>query len=84
MLDILHTYSTKERIPQEIIDAFRADDRGKTGQMSTRDLKHILCNWGEKLDEKEYDQLMREANIGKHLFKYDDFVKIICAPAPDY
>jgi hypothetical protein len=31
------------------------------------------------------DQLFREANIQMNgVVKYDDFVKIVCAPVPDY
>jgi hypothetical protein len=31
------------------------------------------------------DQLFREANINIHgNVKYDQFVKIVCAPVPDY
>lgn len=80
----MHTHSVKEKIPQEILDAFIATDSARTGQMSTRDLRHILCTWGEKLDQKEFDKLMREANIYGSYFKYEDFVKIISAPIPDY
>ncbi|KAI2809230.1 hypothetical protein BLOT_000377, partial [Blomia tropicalis] len=84
LLDIMHTHSVKEKIPKEILDAFVSSDWSKSGQMLTKDLKHILCDWGEKLDPKQFDRLMREANIGGSYFKYEDFVKIISAPIPDY
>lgn len=80
----MHTHSVKEKIPKEILDAFVSSDWSKSGQMLTKDLKHILCDWGEKLDPKQFDRLMREANIGGSYFKYEDFVKIISAPIPDY
>ena len=84
LLDIMHTHSVKEKIPQEILDAFIATDWTRTGQMLTRDLRHILCGWGEQMDQRQFDKLMREANITGPYFKYEDFVKIISAPIPDY
>lgn len=84
LLDVMHTHSVKEKIPQEILDAFVATDWARSGQMMTRDLKHILCDWGEKLNSRQFEQLLREANIAGPYFKYEDFVKIISAPIPDY
>lgn len=80
----MHTHSVKEKIPDEVVNAFQAMDFSRTGQMATKDFKHILCHWGEKLDTKEFEKLMREANISGPYFKYQDFIKIICAPIPDY
>ena len=48
------------------------------------DLKYILSSWGEKLPRKQVDKLCREANINGQYVKYDEFIKIICAPLPDY
>lgn len=83
-LDIMHTHSVTEKVNQEITEAFRASDWNRNGQILTRDLKHTLCNWGEKLDAKQVDALFREANINGHYVKYEDFIRVICAPIPDY
>lgn len=80
----MHTHSVTEKVNQEITEAFRASDWNRNGQILTRDLKNILCNWGEKLDAKQVDALFREANINGHYVKYEDFIRIICAPVPDY
>lgn len=53
MLEIMHNHSQKENIPQEILRAFRASDKSKTGHISARELRHILLLWGEKLSPKE-------------------------------
>ncbi|XP_074599035.1 calmodulin-like protein 4 [Brevipalpus obovatus] len=83
-LDVMHTHSMKEKLPDEVIEALRAWDRNRTGQISVRDLKHILCQWGEKLSSKEVDQILREANAMGPFIKYQDLVKVITAPIPDY
>lgn len=84
-LDVMHTHSKKERIPQELIDAFQGMDPRKTGLISVRDLKHILTDWGERLDEKEVDKLLREINSSqRQSINYHDLVRVICAPVPDY
>lgn len=84
-LDVMHTHSKKERIPNEIEEAFLAWDTRKTGQITTSDLKHILCQWGEKLDPKVVDNLLREANAAfKSTVNYNDLLEVISAPVPDY
>lgn len=82
-LDIMHTHSKKEEIPKEITDAFKAWDRNRTGQILVRDLKHILSQW-EKLGGKEVDQILREAKTTGPYVKYQDLLRVITAPVPDY
>ena len=84
-LDVMHTHSKKESIPKELHAAFRNYDVNKRGVIAARDLYHILAKWGEKLSPREVDQIFREANIKPNgVVKYDEFVKIVCAPVPDY
>lgn len=83
-LDVMHTHSKKEEIHKEIMDAFKAWDRNRTGQILVRDLKHILCQWGEKLGNREVDQILREAKSSGPYVKYEDLIRVITAPIPDY
>lgn len=52
-LDIMHAHSKVEKLPSEVLAAFKANDPKKTGLISAKDLRHILLNWGEKLSVKE-------------------------------
>lgn len=84
-LDVMHQHTKQEKIPKEIIQAFRGHDTSRRGMIPARNLKHILLRWGECLSPREVEQIFREANIQPNGFvKYDDFVKIVCAPVPDY
>jgi len=84
-LETLHTHNQVEKIPDEIIEAFKAADIHNTGSIPAKELKHILGKWGEKLSPREVDQIFREANVNPNgQVKYRDFVRIVCAPAPDY
>jgi len=84
-LETVHQHNQTEKIPDEIIDAFKASDPQGKGMIPARDLKNILGRWGEKLSAKEVDQIFREANVNVNgMVKYTDFVKIVCAPVPDY
>ncbi|EEB10735.1 calmodulin-2, putative [Pediculus humanus corporis] len=84
-LDVMHAHSQAEDLPKEVIDAFLAGDLDKKKTISARHLKHLLLYWGEKLSHKEVDQIFREANININgMVRYEDFVKIVCAPVPDY
>ena len=81
----MHTHSKREKIPAEILEAFAAWPSSRQGMIPTGDLRHILSDWGEKLDDKEMAKLFREANIHTNThINFNDFVRIITAPAPDY
>jgi len=84
-LDVMHTHSTKEKIPHELLTAFEATDPRRTGLIPTRDLKHALNEWGEKLDPKETESLLRETNsLGRPQVNYRDLIRVVSAPVPDY
>ena len=107
-LDVMHTHSSKENLPKELLDAFKCYDTQKRGVIHAKDLRRILIKWGEQLSPKEgkytlglffvgpynnvflffskiVEQIFREANISSHGYvNYQEFVKIVCAPVPDY
>jgi len=84
-LEVMHVHSRVENLPKEIVDAFKAADPEGRGTIEAKHLRHLLQNWGEKLSSKEVDRIFREANVNNNtMVKYEDFVKIACAPVPDY
>lgn len=85
-LEIMHSHSTVEKLPDEVLTAFKAGDTDKRGTIQARHLRHILQNWGEGLSQREVDNIFREANVSNNNsnIRYSDFVKICCAPVPDY
>jgi len=85
LLTVMHEHNQVEKIPDEILDAFRSADPNKTGLVPAKDLRYILAKWGERLSSKEVDHLFREANVSNNgMVKYADFIRIVCAPVPDY
>lgn len=84
-LEVMHVHSRLEKLPTEVIDAFKAADPQGKGVISSKELRHLLQEWGEGLTPKEVDKIFREANVTPNgIVKYEDFVKIACAPVPDY
>lgn len=84
-LDVMHQHSSVEKLPDEVLAAFKAGDLEKRGTIQARHLRHILQNWGEGLSQREVDNIFREANVNNNSnIKYADFTKISCAPVPDY
>ncbi|KAJ8920954.1 hypothetical protein NQ315_015748 [Exocentrus adspersus] len=84
-LEVMHVHSRVENLPKEVVDAFKAADTEGTGVLTAKQLRHLLQNWGECLSAKEVDRIFREANVDNHsMVRYEDFVKIACAPVPDY
>ena len=45
---------------QQLINAFHFLDKGKTGNVSAQELKHSLMVVGDKLNEKEADDLLKQ------------------------
>lgn len=84
-LEVMHVHSRAEDLPREIVNAFKAADNEGKGVIPAKHLRHLLQNWGERLSAKEVDRIFREANVSNSsLVRYEDFVKIACAPVPDY
>ena len=84
-LEVMHIHSRLEDLPREIVNAFKAADPKGTGVIPAKQLRHLLQNWGECLSSKEVDRIFREANVTNNsMVRYEDFVKIACAPVPDY
>ena len=52
-LDVMHTHSSKENLPKELLDAFKCYDTQKRGVIHAKDLRRILVKWGEQLSSKE-------------------------------
>ncbi|CAD7076938.1 unnamed protein product [Hermetia illucens] len=84
-LEVMHQHSKVENLPDEVIAAFKASDPRNKGTIPARQLRHLLQNWGEGLSVREVDNIFREANVSNNgTVRYADFVKISCAPVPDY
>jgi len=60
-------------------DAFRIFDKDDDGLISVDELRHIMLSFGEKMSEKELDEMISEANCDKdgHI-DYEDFVLVLC------
>lgn len=52
-LDVMHQHSKVENLPDEVIDAFKANDKEGTGTIPAKHLRHLLENWGEGLSIRE-------------------------------
>ncbi|XP_050677100.1 calmodulin-like protein 4 [Leptidea sinapis] len=84
-LEVMHIHSRAENLPHEVVNAFKAADIEKKGTIPAKQLRNLLQNWGEGLSAREIDNIFREANVSNNgLIRYEDFVKIACAPVPDY
>jgi len=55
---------------EEHIEAFKVFDRDGSGYISADEIRHIMCNLGEKITDEEMDEMLAEA------------VGCVSAPAP--
>ncbi|XP_068698086.1 myosin-2 essential light chain-like [Montipora foliosa] len=68
----------KRRVdPEDFIECLRVFDRGCNGLVNASELRHVLCNLGDKLTAEEVNQLLVgfEDNTGQVM--YEEFVKSI-------
>jgi len=49
----MHNHCRVEKLPNEILAAFKANDRQHSGTIHSKHLKHLLQGWGEHLNSKE-------------------------------
>lgn len=49
----MHNHCRVEKLPDEILAAFRANDRQHSGTIHSKHLKHLLLGWGEHLSNRE-------------------------------
>ena len=65
----------------QVREAFKVFDKEGKGAISPSELKHILCNLGEKMTSEEVDNMMREAGFaGKASISQDEFIKLMLQP----
>nr|CAG4641295.1 EOG090X0GKM [Eulimnadia texana] len=78
-LEIMHTHKKKEKSATEIRKAFVASDTTKKGLISTRELRHILLDWGERLSPKEGIDIFFGLNRSASCIFPANFVRILSA-----
>merc|ERR1712048_496407 len=48
---------------EELIEAFKVFDRDGSGFINASELRHVMCNLGEKLTDEEIDEMIREVEV---------------------
>ncbi|KAI8540303.1 hypothetical protein RHMOL_Rhmol09G0252400 [Rhododendron molle] len=74
-LDLMSKHLKPEPFDRQLRDAFKVLDKEGTGYVVVSDLKHILTSIGEKLDAEEFDEWIREVDVGSDgRIRYEDFI----------
>ena len=64
-----------ESFVRQLRDAFKVLDKDSTGFVSVTELRHILTSIGEKLEPAEFDEWIREVDVGTDgKIRYEDFI----------
>ncbi|XP_048750153.2 calmodulin-like protein 4 [Ostrea edulis] len=84
-LEAMHDQSSAENPEKELLNAFKSHDKEKRGYVNAAEVQHIMMNIGERLSRQEVDALFRELGVqpGGQI-RYNDFVKALLTPVPDY
>lgn len=74
-LELMKKHLKPEPFDRQLLDAFRVLDKESTGYVAVSDLRHILTSIGEKLDPSEFDEWIREVDVGSDgRIRYEDFI----------
>ncbi|XP_011608263.1 calmodulin-like protein 4a [Takifugu rubripes] len=84
-LTMMHRQMQQEDPEAEIFEAFRMTDKQKRGFIQASELRAKLTTLGEKLTNKEVDELFKEGNIKSNgIVNYKDFTQMVTLPPVDY
>ncbi|KAL9237083.1 hypothetical protein vseg_011671 [Gypsophila vaccaria] len=74
-MDLMSKHLKPEPFDRQLRDAFKVLDKDGTGFVLVSDLRHILTSIGEKLEPAEFDEWIREVDVGSDgKIKYEDFI----------
>ena len=74
-LDLMAKHMKAEPFDRQLRDAFKVLDKDSTGYVSVSELRHILTSIGEKLEPSEFDEWIREVEVGSDgRIRYEDFI----------
>ncbi|KAK8520861.1 hypothetical protein V6N13_076996 [Hibiscus sabdariffa] len=74
-LDLMSKHMKLEPFDKQLRDAFKVLDKDSTGFVAVADLRHILTSIGEKLEPSEFDEWIREVDVGSDgKIRYEDFI----------
>ncbi|XP_061830905.1 calmodulin-like protein 4a [Nerophis lumbriciformis] len=84
-LTMMHRQIQQEDPKTEILEALRMTDKQKKGFMQASELRAKLTMLGEKLTNREVDDLFKEANIKSNgIVNYEEFTQMVILPPVDY
>uniref|UniRef100_A0A3B3ZCQ6 EF-hand domain-containing protein n=2 Tax=Periophthalmus magnuspinnatus TaxID=409849 RepID=A0A3B3ZCQ6_9GOBI len=84
-LTMMHRQMQQEDPKAEILEALRMTDKQKKGFIQATELRTKLTTMGEKLTQKEVDELFREAKIKPNgVVNYKEFTQMVTLPLADY
>ena len=70
--------SKDAEIEEEIMETFAEMDKDGDGKINAKDLKYLLYSIGEKFEDEEINEIIREtSSSGGEYFDYKDMVKLI-------
>lgn len=63
---------------EEKKEAFRVFDKDGNGFISAAELRHVMTNLGEKMTDKDVEEMIAEADINADgMVNYEEFIKMM-------
>ncbi|XP_078440594.1 putative calcium-binding protein CML7 [Wolffia australiana] len=79
-LQLMRKHLKPESFERQLLDAFRVLDKDGSGYVAVADLRHVLTSIGEKLEPAEFDDWIREVDVGSDgNIRYEEFIRRIIA-----
>ncbi|XP_068650481.1 probable calcium-binding protein CML13 [Aristolochia californica] len=74
-VELMKKHMKPEPFDRQLRDAFKVLDKDSSGYVSVDFLRHVMTSIGEKLDPAEFDEWIREIDVGSDgRIRYEDFI----------
>lgn len=74
----LNKRSKEYEVEAELMESFKSFDKDEDGKLNQKEMKYLLLSIGEKLNDEEIEEMIREVDsTGQGAITYKDFVKIL-------
>jgi len=68
----------------DFCEGLKVFDKDESGKIMAAELRHVLLALGERMVAEEADELLKGAEDGEGMIKYEDFIKkVLAGPFPN-
>lgn len=77
-VDLILTFITLDDTESDVIEAFKVFDRAQTGFISSKELRRVMMEFGDKLSEQEMEEMIKVSDFDMEgQVNYEEFTRVM-------